>query len=187
MNAEQQGASAATGYSFDAAFKLWCKYEEITMHFNDLILKLRFQALAGVAGLSALVGVFGRDVDDPTVRSAVISGVFVLLALFWIAIWALDHFYYDKLLTGAVHAVLKLEKLTRERPEHLTIDLSADIEQSFLRKLTLPHPGAFRDGRTLFYGIVLLTLLLGVLFHITPLLELLVSVGPLPPVRSPNQ
>src|SRR5687767_6050244 len=89
---------AAPGYSFENVFKLWSKYEDVTMHFNDLILRLRFQALAGVAGLATLVGVFGRDITDPTVRSAVISGVFSLLALFWVAIWALDRFYYDKLL-----------------------------------------------------------------------------------------
>jgi hypothetical protein len=34
--------------------KLWEKYEDITMHFNDLIIKLRTQALAGVAALSTL-------------------------------------------------------------------------------------------------------------------------------------
>ena len=40
--------------------ELWEKYEEITMHFNDLIIRLRTQALAGVAALSALVGIFAK-------------------------------------------------------------------------------------------------------------------------------
>jgi hypothetical protein len=31
--------------------ELWEKYEEITMHFNDLIIRLRTQALAGVAAV----------------------------------------------------------------------------------------------------------------------------------------
>ena len=51
-------------YSFDNVFKLWSKYEDVTMHFNDLILKLRFQALAGVAGLSAVAGLFGREISE---------------------------------------------------------------------------------------------------------------------------
>jgi len=44
--------------------ELWEKYEDIAMHFNDLIIKLRTQALAGVVALSTLVGFsqsgFGR-------------------------------------------------------------------------------------------------------------------------------
>jgi hypothetical protein len=37
---------------------LWEKYEDIAMHFNDLLIRLRTQSLAGVAALSALVGIF---------------------------------------------------------------------------------------------------------------------------------
>ena len=59
-------------YSFDNVFKLWSKYEDVTMHFNDLILKLRFQALAGVAGLSAVAGLFGREISEG-IRSSVPS------------------------------------------------------------------------------------------------------------------
>ena len=41
--------------------ELWEKYEEIAMHFNDLIIRLRTQALAGVAALSTLVGLFAKS------------------------------------------------------------------------------------------------------------------------------
>jgi hypothetical protein len=41
---------------------------------------------------------------------------FALLAFFWVAIWALDPFCYDKLLCGAAHAILKLERRTAEHP-----------------------------------------------------------------------
>jgi hypothetical protein len=43
---------------------LWAKYEDITMHFNDLLIRLRTQALAGVAALSTLVGIFTRTDKD---------------------------------------------------------------------------------------------------------------------------
>ena len=36
-------------------FEVWVKYEEITMHFNDLLIKLRTQALAAVAALATIV------------------------------------------------------------------------------------------------------------------------------------
>lgn len=35
-------------------FEVWTKYEDIAMHFNDLLIKLRTQALGGVAAISAL-------------------------------------------------------------------------------------------------------------------------------------
>jgi len=40
--------------------ELWEKYEEIAMHFNDLLIRLRTQALGGVAALSTLVGLFAK-------------------------------------------------------------------------------------------------------------------------------
>jgi len=86
--ADSTESARAVPCSFDDVFRLWSKYEDVAMHFNDLILRLRFQALAGVAGLATLVGVFGRAVENATVRSAVVSGVFALLAFFWVAIWA---------------------------------------------------------------------------------------------------
>jgi hypothetical protein len=168
MSAAPGGDKSAPAYDFDPVFKLWSKYEDVTIHFNDLILRLRFQALAGVAGLSALVGVFGRDVEDVNMRSAVVSGVFFLLALFWVAIWALDRFYYDKLLCGAVHALLNLEKFTKEPKASLQIDLSTSIEDSFLGTVRLKHPGRGKDGRSWFYGIVFVALLGGVVLHLWP-------------------
>ncbi len=39
---------------------LWGKYEDTAMHFNDLLIKLRIQALAGVAAISTLIGILTR-------------------------------------------------------------------------------------------------------------------------------
>jgi hypothetical protein len=46
--------------------EVWKDYEEIAMHFNDLLIKLRTQALGGVAALSALVGIFGKTETEAT-------------------------------------------------------------------------------------------------------------------------
>jgi hypothetical protein len=40
---------------------LWAKYEDIAMHFNDLLMRLRSQSLAGIAAVSVLVGVFSKE------------------------------------------------------------------------------------------------------------------------------
>ena len=146
-------------------FELWKKYEDVTMHFNDLIIRLRFQALAGVAGISALVGVFGRQGTDAAFGSKMLGGIFLLLLLFWIAIWLLDRLYYDKLLTGAVAALLKLERESATA-ETAHIELSTIIEKSFMGDpVEIRRPCFFKDGRNWFYLIVTLTLLLGSLLH----------------------
>src|ERR1700676_1563476 len=91
--------------------KLWEKYEDITMHFNELIIKLRSQALAGVAALSTLVGIFAKtDLGHFSYTWEIAGFVFVALAIFWIAIWIMDFSYYNRLLVGAVAALLELEK-----------------------------------------------------------------------------
>jgi hypothetical protein len=41
-------------------FDVWKKYEQIAMHFNDLLIRIRTQALAGVAALSAFTGLFAK-------------------------------------------------------------------------------------------------------------------------------
>lgn len=79
------------------------------MRFNNLIIGLRFQALAGVAGISVLAGLYAGTSDggDP---SKVLGGVFLLPTFFWAATWLLDHHYYSRLLDGAVAVLLRLER-----------------------------------------------------------------------------
>jgi hypothetical protein len=75
---------------------LWAKYEDIAMHFNDLILKLRTAALGGVAVLATLVSIFGKS--DPGhfgITWEIAFLVFIALILFWLAIWVLDFAYYN--------------------------------------------------------------------------------------------
>ena len=42
-------------------YDLWTKYEDIAMHFNDLLIKLRTQALAAVAALTTLCRDFCKE------------------------------------------------------------------------------------------------------------------------------
>jgi hypothetical protein len=38
----------------DFEFNRWLEYEKITMHFNDLLIRLRIQALGGLAAICAI-------------------------------------------------------------------------------------------------------------------------------------
>jgi hypothetical protein len=111
--------------------ELWEKYEDIAMHFNDLIIRLRTQALAGVAALSTLVGIFAKtDLGSFSYTWEIAGFVFSGLTLFWIAIWVLDFGYYNRLLIGAVAALLELEKLSATATNAPQIRLSTVVEDS---------------------------------------------------------
>jgi hypothetical protein len=111
--------------------ELWEKYEDIAMHFNDLIIKLRTQALGGVAALSTLVGVFAKaDLGHFTYTWEIAGFVFLGLGAFWVAIWILDFWYYNDLLIGAVAALLELEKESATKTHIAQIRLSTLVEQS---------------------------------------------------------
>ena len=73
-------------------FEVWAKYEEIAMHFNDLILKLRIQALGAVAVIITLVGVISGMVVMGETQWGFLVTTFAYLLLFWVAIFILDFF-----------------------------------------------------------------------------------------------
>jgi hypothetical protein len=108
--------------------ELWEKYENIAMHFNDLLIKLRTQALGAVAAISTLVGIFSGSGTDNKVRWELAAAVLLFLCFFWIAVWIIDFFYYNRLLIGAVDAILDLEKLSTTVLRIRTIDISSKIE-----------------------------------------------------------
>src|SRR5262245_53550618 len=105
--------------------ELWEKYEDVAMHFNDLLIRLRMQALGVVAALSTLVGIFTKT--DTAVTWEIASLVFAGLAVFWIAIWILDFSYYNRLLVGAVAAILVLEDQSTTADHIKTINVSTMI------------------------------------------------------------
>lgn len=58
--------------------EVWKKYEDVAMHFNDLIMRWRLQAIGGLAGLVTLAGFVVGDAETLTVRYRVmliLSGV----------------------------------------------------------------------------------------------------------------
>jgi hypothetical protein len=145
--------------SLDAQ-KLWEKYEDIAMHFNDLLMRLRSQSIAGIAALSTVVGVLTKgDVTDERVSWLVAAMIFVAMALIWVAIWCIDFLYYNVLLTGAVSALQQLEEET-QRGGPKSINMSTLIEAQFRKP---PNISSF-SGVLLFYGIVLTLLVSGAMF-----------------------
>jgi hypothetical protein len=93
--------------------------------------------------------------------------VFIALTMFWIAIWFLDFGYYNKLLVGAVAALLELEARSKTSNDALEITLSTRVEESvsgtlqFPRHLTRRAKAHILFSRWAFYVIVLAVLIAG--------------------------
>jgi hypothetical protein len=142
---------------------LWSKYEDIAMHFNDLLMRLRTQSLAGIAAVSTLVGLFTKEtVANIQMGWLAATAIFTAMAAFWIAIWCLDFLYYNRLLIGAVTAIRRLEAKTGKEPA-TSIDISTTIESEFKTPLNKLQTSSAL-GVLLFYGIVLAVILSGVGF-----------------------
>jgi hypothetical protein len=145
----------ADGASLDA----WEKHEKVAMHFNDLILRIRVQALGGVAALAAIGGVLLKSAEQPHVPWGLIFVSFLVLLAFWIAIWVLDFCYYNRLLLGAVDSLLALEDAINSG-RRLELTMSHTIERAIHGELRT-NAGA---GPRIFYSIVALVFLFGALF-----------------------
>ena len=122
-SAPTDGASTAPAEITSQAVEIWKKYEDITMHFNDLIMRWRLQAMGGLATLVTVGGFVARDATTLAFghkAALILSG---MLACAWSGIAFIDLFYYRKLLKGAVACILDFEgKCT-------CIDLSTKIEK----------------------------------------------------------
>ena len=137
-------------------FQLWKEYEGVAMHFNDLIIRLRSQSLGGVAAVAALAAVVAKSDTTAELRWGLLTGAFALLSLFWVAVWALDLGYYNRLLGGAVDALLAIEKESNGSRLVDRIELSTKIEERV--KSGRVCNNAYRIT---FYVVVLLALLAG--------------------------
>ena len=148
--------------SNDQRFQLWGKYEDIAMHFNDLLIKLRTQALAAVAALTTVIGVFAKSGADPTTSWEIVAFVFAILILFWVAVWVLDFSYYNPLLIGAVVALSEIEAASKTKLRIREINISTNIEASVAGKIgNAARAWPLIKGRWIFYSLVLLTLVGG--------------------------
>jgi hypothetical protein len=124
-------------------FELWSRYEELAMHFNELLIQFRIQLLGGLAAIATVGGYLVGEKGSPGKQRfgalAVGSGA---LAIAWLAAATLDLLYYTQLLKGSVAAITQLEKGT-------TIKMSTTIEQWV----------GWRDAAPwFFYGSVLIAL-----------------------------
>jgi len=139
-------------------FEVWKEYENIAMHFNELLIKLRMQALGGIAAISALVGFLSKGDTPEDFRWGILASVFFILVLFWVAIWFLDFRYYNRLLLGAVAAIFQIEEKSKTHTHIQELELSHIVEQAVRGKTKgLKGPGLL-SGRHWFYGLVLLAL-----------------------------
>jgi hypothetical protein len=137
----------------DKLFTIWKEYEQIAVHFNDLILKLRVQALGGVAAISAIAALVLRETVDQSFRWQALTAMFGILIIFWIALFILDLFYYNRLLLGAVDAILEIEEKSDQKIILNKIEFSTKIRatvegtgRKWIRSL---------KGPLWFYGLVL--------------------------------
>ena len=136
--------------------QLWKEYEGVAMHFNDLIIKLRGQSLGAVGAFATLAAVVAKTNTASEVRWGLLAGAFSFLCVFWVGVWVLDLGYYNRLLAGAVDALLTIEKGSLDTALVDRIELSTKIEDR------VKSGGVGNNGyRLVFYVIVFLTLLFG--------------------------
>lgn len=144
---------------FENYLKVWKHYEDIAMHFNDLIIRLRIQSIGGLAALATILGIFLHSQEgSQSLKCGLAAAAIIFLILLWIAVWILDMCYYNRLLEGAVNAILELEKHKEDYMQQKEINLSTNIENAFSRRF--PHEPTWCIKRSLnsrnsFYLIVL--------------------------------
>jgi hypothetical protein len=102
---------------------VWKKYEDVAMHFNELIMRWRLQAIGGLAALVTAAGFVVGDASTLLVRYRAMLILSLMLTFAWAAVGLIDLLYYRLLLRGAVDAIIELEKT------HPQLTLSTQIEQ----------------------------------------------------------
>lgn len=90
-------------------FDTWSRYEEVAIHFNDLLMRWRIQAIGGLVTLVTLAGFVVGDApsEDTRYRAMIILAGTLLVA--WVGVALIDLLYYRNLLDGAVDAIIELE------------------------------------------------------------------------------
>ena len=73
-------------------FALWDKYEEVAMHFNDLLMRWRLQAMGGLATLVTLSGLVVGEQANVGARLRAMIILSFTLACGWGAVAVLDNF-----------------------------------------------------------------------------------------------
>lgn len=110
--------------------ELWRKYEDIAMHFNDLIVKIRIQALGGVAAVTTIVSLVVKEAQPLSFRWGLLTLLFIFLMISWVAIWVLDFTYYHRLLRGAVKELIRLEEASKRSTTIDSIAFSTTVREA---------------------------------------------------------
>jgi hypothetical protein len=106
--------------------QLWYHYEQIAMHFNELIIQYRLQLMGGAGAIGALSTYFiGSHVRPARRRHMIRSWISTIILILFSSAAILDIFYYDKLLQGAIDVLLQFEL------KHPEINMSTHIESTF--------------------------------------------------------
>jgi hypothetical protein len=106
-------------------FRYWSRCEDVTMHFNELSIKFRLQAISGLAVTGAIAGALVKTSDASS--WILLGGGLALLAVFWLAAAWIDFFYYGRLLRGAIEELQRVEALSGSGDG---INLSTSIESA---------------------------------------------------------
>lgn len=152
------GAEAAKSEGA-SVFEIWKKYEDVAIHFNDLILKIRIQALGGVAALAAIAGIILKESQSGEFRWYMLGFSFLALIPIWIAVWILDFQYYTPLLHGAVLGLRSIEEKSKEHVTCKEINFSTTIDDLLQGKLKIEKNRHSLKGPKRFYSVVLITLI----------------------------
>lgn len=116
----------------EQAIEVWWHYEEVAMHFNQLIIQYRLQLMGGFGAIGVVSGyLVGSKVEEPDVRRKLRALISTGLLMLVVAAAYLDIRYYNELLRGAVDALLELEG---KYPE---LYLSTRIKERFPGSATL--------------------------------------------------
>jgi len=159
MNSEPSD-SASNSFLLDA----WERHEKIAMHFNDLILKVRIQALGTLAAVVTVGGVLLKTVPpEQHLPWGVVTSVFSILLAFWIAIWVLDFRYYNRLLLGAIDSLLALEDAINSGAK-IDFNMSHKIEDAVVGRAPTHRDKGTLTGPFLFYLIVMVVLIVGIAY-----------------------
>lgn len=126
--------------------KLWMKYEDVAIHFNDLIMRWRLQVIGGLAGILTISAAVMRD-NDSQARHKAIQLVASALLVMWIGVATMDIWYYRRLLSGAVDAILNLEQRVPG------LRLSHDIQAAARRGARMAHWVFYGSGCLALAGI----------------------------------
>ncbi len=111
----------------DQAILLWHHYEEVAIHFNELIIQYRIQVMGGASVIGVIASYFAiKDKGDDNLNYNLVAFISTWLLIILTAAAVLDIYYYNELLRGAVNAIVKLESQHKE-----LLYMSAIIKEQF--------------------------------------------------------